>query len=112
MIQKFSQPNFPQFLFEWHEEIGKVYVIGLPGKWIDRKFVPAITGEAKGFVLAEHCSSHALAYGFVQTYLRGYKQGSADEKLLSRGEANVVLGHAQGGPPTIDISHVRGSYGS
>jgi hypothetical protein len=91
MIQKIKQPNYPQFLFEYHEEIGKVYIIGLPGKWIDREFVPAVTGEAKAFVLAEHCDTHARAFGFVQSYLRGYKQGLVDESLLAKGEAHVVL---------------------
>jgi hypothetical protein len=110
IIQKTRDPKFPQFVFEWHEQTGKVWVIGLPGKFIDREFVPAISGQARGFIATEHCDTHARFLGFVQTYLRGYRQGTADEKLLAKGEANVVLGYPDGGPKTVPIENVKGAF--
>lgn len=91
-IEKIKDPRLPQFLFEWHPHTKKVYVVCLPGKFVDGivghfengKFVPGFyepsfsSVEAKGFVLAEHCEHHARFYGFVQTYARGYFQGFRD----------------------------------
>lgn len=79
-VQKIKDPKFPQFLFEWHEQSQKVYVIGIPGRFEGGEFVIALTGEARAAVLAEHCEHHARFYGFVQTYLRGYRQGLADQQ--------------------------------
>ena len=109
-IHYMRQPALPQFVFEWHAHTEKVYVVGIPGRWIDRTFVPAISGEAKGFVLAEHCDTHGRFYGFVQTYLRGYKQGMTDEALMARGEANIVLGTPLGGPKAESVGTLRGTY--
>lgn len=109
-IEKIRQPGFPQFLFEWHPTTEKVFVIGLPGRFIDREFVADIAGQARGFVLAEHCDTHARFIGFVQTYIRGYKQGLADEALMAKGESSVVLGHGLGGPPVIPISNLKGAF--
>ena len=83
-VQKTKDPNFPQFLFEWHEVTGKVYIIAIPGRFQDEVFVPGMIGEARAQVLAEHCDTHARFFGFVQTYLRGYRQGIADEKVKIR----------------------------
>lgn len=106
-IQKTRDSNFPQFLFEWHELTGKVYVIGLPGRFEDRVFVPATCGQARAFVLAEHCDTHGRFFGFVQTYLRGYRQGAADEKLKSAGESNVPIGYGVG-PVVVTAGITRG----
>lgn len=110
LILKTRDPNFPQLLFEWHRQAGKVYVLGLPGKWVDRVFVPAVTGTARAFCLAEHCDTHGRFLGFVQTYLRGYRQGLADEQLLAKGEAQIVLGYEGGGPPAEKVTGVKGTY--
>jgi hypothetical protein len=77
-IAKMKDPRVPHLLFEWHPITGKVYVVELPGKWIDGQFVPAVTGTANATVLAEHCDTHGRAYGFVQTYLRGCKRGASE----------------------------------
>jgi hypothetical protein len=78
IIQKSSSPNFPQFEFEWHENDGKVYVGHVPGSWEDDVFVPGEMGNLKFKILAEHCDTHARFLGFVQTYLRGYRQCESD----------------------------------
>jgi len=110
LIHKIRQPSLPQFVFEWHREVGKVYAILLPGKFIDRQFVPDINGRAQAFVLAEHCDTHGRFYGFVQSYLRGYKQGMTDEALLSKGESNLVLGTPLGGPQVESAGIRKGAY--
>ena len=102
-------PKFPSFEFEWHTQIGKVYVIGLPGRFIDREFVPQTTpGNARAFCLSEHCDTHARFLGFVQTYLRGYRQGLQDEQTMAKGEADVVLGYPDGGPAVESIPNMKG----
>lgn len=74
-----ADPRLPQFAFEWHPGIQKVYRIDLPGKWVDRQFVRAPEGsEAKGFCIAEHVMTHALFLGFVQTFCRGYLKCYSD----------------------------------
>jgi len=108
-IQHTRSPNFPQFEFEWHEQTGKVYIIAIPGKFIDRQFVPAESGNAKGTILAEHCDHHARFLGFVQTYLRGYRQGLQDESLMAKGEANLTVGYPGGGPEVFDAGKVKGA---
>ena len=69
-IYKIKQPLFPQYHFEWHSQTGKVYVINL-SKTIKRNGEDA--HEAN--VLAEHCTDHGTAFNFVQTWLRGYREG-------------------------------------
>lgn len=105
-ILKIRDPNFPQFEFEWHQRVGKVYVLGLPGRFEDRQFVAAQSGTARAFVLAEHCDTHARFFGFVQTYLRGYRQGLADEPRLSRGSTNTI-GYGVG-PEVLTAGNVKG----
>lgn len=60
-----QQPKFPQFRFEWHTQKRKLYLIRLNNK-------PLI-----GEIMAEHVDTHGQAYNFVQTWLRGYKEGLA-----------------------------------
>lgn len=113
-VVKIANPHFPNFLFEWHtqgekrEADGEVYVIAIPGRFVDGVFVRDLgTHKAMGFKLAEHCDSHARFIGFVQTYLRGYKQGLADAKLLAQGEARIELGHDQGGPAPFSAGRIN-----
>lgn len=78
-IQKASTPAFPQFFFEWHEGIGKVYVVAIPGEWIDGGFHADLGRiKADGTCIAEHVSTYGAFLGFVQTYLRGYRKGQSD----------------------------------
>lgn len=75
LIQKVKILGFPQFLFEFHAESGKVYLIDLDaGK--DEK------GRPLAQVIAEHCDTEGRAYGFVQTYLRGFRRGR-DNKIVA-----------------------------
>lgn len=80
-IQKTSTPTFPQFVFEWHEHTGKVYMLETPGAWIGGQFVPSFAEKTRrAIVVAEHCEHHARFYGFVQTFLRGYRKGKEDQQ--------------------------------
>ena len=77
-IAKLKNPTLPQFLFEWHPEIQKVYMIKIPGHWEGKRFFPSMTEiHADANVIAEHCETHAMFYGFVQTFCRGYKMGQS-----------------------------------
>lgn len=76
MIAHFDNPRVPQFHFEWHPETKKVYVIRLG--------VVPLVGE----VIAEHADTHGQAYGFVQTWCRGYK--TRDAELIGDGVLNGV----------------------
>lgn len=58
-----KQPNYPQFRFEWHPGTRKVYLIRVGAK--------PLVGEK----LAEHAETHGEAYAYVQTFLRGYREG-------------------------------------
>lgn len=58
-----QQPNFPQYRFEWHPQSRKVYLI--------RMGTTPLFGE----ILAEHAETHAAAFNFVQTFLRGFREG-------------------------------------
>lgn len=79
-IPQTRSPAFPQFVFEYHEHVGKVYVVEVPGEWVDGAFVPKPSGPAQGTCIAEHCDTMGRFYGFVQTYLRGYRKAQADQK--------------------------------
>jgi hypothetical protein len=72
LIHHASDKRLPQFAFEWHVGSQKVYRIDIPGQWMDNKFIPADSGNAKGYCIAEHALTHAQFYGFVQTFCRGY----------------------------------------
>jgi hypothetical protein len=71
MIHVIHNPNLPQFRFEWHPETKKVYWMRVP-----RPDEPTITVQA--FVLAEHCEHHAGAFGAVQTWCRGFREGQKE----------------------------------
>lgn len=62
-----KQPNYPQFRFEWHPGTRKVYLIRVGSK--------PLIGEK----LAEHAETHAEAYAYVQTFLRGFREGQAPD---------------------------------
>lgn len=82
-IEKASNPRYPQFVFEWHPWTQKVYVVHVPGEWIDGVFIAesSYTRTARAIALAEHCEHHARFLGFVQTYLRGYAKGAEDRNV-------------------------------
>lgn len=65
MVYHIKQPLYPQYRFEWHPQARKVYLIRT-GR------VPLI-----GEVIAEHAETHGHALNFVQTFLRGYREGQA-----------------------------------
>jgi hypothetical protein len=58
-----QQPRYPEFRFEWHPQKRKLYLVRLNHK-------PLI-----GEIIAEHVETHGQAFGFVQTWLRGYQAG-------------------------------------
>ena len=63
MCMHIKQPQFPQYRFEWHPQSRKVYLIRL-GR-------TPLVGE----VIAEHAETHGHAFNFVQTFLRGLREG-------------------------------------
>ncbi len=71
-IYHFRDPRLPQFAFEWHPRTQKVYRIDYPGAWVGDVFLEPPSGTARGHVIAEHALTHAMAFGFVQTFCRGY----------------------------------------
>lgn len=82
---KANSENFPQYLFEWHPgknnpPDGPVYVVRLPGDFHPKDgrlfFDPDLTGKAKSEIIAEHCDTHGRFLGFIQTYLRGYREAA------------------------------------
>jgi hypothetical protein len=77
VIRVIQNAAMPQFRFEWHPETGKVY-------WMSR---PVPGQSVQAFVLAEHCDTEGRAFGFVQTFCRGYR--------AAKGE---LLAPADGGP--------------
>jgi hypothetical protein len=72
MIKVIKNVNFPQFRFEYHPEIGKVYVMPTP--------TPGAKLVAE--VIAEHCDTEGRAFGFVQTWCRGYREGQKSPTLV------------------------------
>lgn len=66
-------PTFPQFRFEWHSQKRKVYLVRL-GRMVDGVLV-AKDGPLVGEVIAEHAETHGDGFNFVQTFLRGYREG-------------------------------------
>jgi hypothetical protein len=83
-VARFRDPLVPQFEFEWHPGTGKVYVLEAAGRHEAGAFVPDPSARARrAVVVAEHCDHHARAYGFVQTFLRGYKKAAQDAPKLA-----------------------------
>lgn len=58
-----KQPAFPQYRFEWHPHSRKVYLVRVGS-------TPEI-----GEILAEHAETQGAAFNFVQTFLRGFREG-------------------------------------
>ncbi len=56
--------TFPNFRFEWHPEVEKVYYIDL------------VNAPGVGQCLSEHSEDYGRAFGHVQTFLRGYQLGA------------------------------------
>lgn len=63
LVYHIKQPNYPQYRFEFHPQSRKVYLIRLG------------TTPLIGEILAEHAETHGDAYNFVQTFLRGFREG-------------------------------------
>lgn len=64
-------PGCP-FEFEWHPQSRKLYFHRLSS--VEGGEAP---GEIKRHweIIAEHVEHHAMAYGFVQTFCRGWREG-------------------------------------
>lgn len=78
MILEIKNAKLPLFRFEYHPQTGKVY-------WMRR---PLRAGEqVQAFVLAEHCDTEARAFGFVQTWCRGYHEGLQADRQVLAGES-------------------------
>lgn len=60
----FRPPELPRFHFAFKPRLGRVYAIDLD---------QAVGGRVNAFVIAEHCDGEARAFGFVQTWIRGYR---------------------------------------
>ncbi len=68
-----TNPTLPHFRFEWHIGSQKVYRMDLPGMYVEGKWVPGESGlMCNGRIIAEHCLTHGMFIGFVQTFCRGY----------------------------------------
>lgn len=70
-VYHIRDPRLPQFEFEFHSGVQRVYRIDLPGHWVGGEWVAA-EAAAKGYCVAEHCLTHGQFVGFVQTFCRGY----------------------------------------
>jgi hypothetical protein len=70
-IHHIKDSRLPQFEFEWHTATQKVYRLDLPGRWEDKVWIEEGI-QAKGCCIAEHCLTHGMFIGFVQTFCRGY----------------------------------------
>lgn len=66
-------PRLPQFAFEFHVGSQRVYRMDNPGRWQEGCWVPAPSGSVRaGHCIAEHCLTHGMFVGFVQTFCRAY----------------------------------------
>lgn len=75
-ILHLQQPAFPHLRFEWHPQSRKVYLVRLGRIDQERGFVPIDPKTPMvGEIIAEHAETHGAAFTFVQTFLRGYREG-------------------------------------
>lgn len=72
LVKSIKMVGFPQFVFEYHAQVGKVYVV-------EAKAERDAEGKIPAAVLAEHVTDEGQAFGFVQTFLRGYRRGARGE---------------------------------
>ena len=73
---KIKVKEMPFMMFEWHPGIQKVYVMRIDD----------LTAKStKADIIAEHVVNQAQAYGFVQTYLRGYRRAQTWPKPPDEG---------------------------
>jgi hypothetical protein len=64
-ILRIRAPMATGLRFEWHPQKRKVYMIR-----------PALPGQPEvGEIIAEHANTHGEAWNFVQTFMRGYREG-------------------------------------
>lgn len=86
-----KQPLFPQFRFEWHPQAKKVYLVRLGQiDVIDGEvvFTPIPTSQKlRAERIAEHVRSEGEAFNYVQSFLRGYREGRTP---------NLVKHHLEG----------------
>lgn len=72
LVKSVKMTGFPQFVFEYHPQVGKVIVV-----YVDKP--RCADGTAPAAVVAEHVADDGQAFGFVQTFLRGYRLGKSGE---------------------------------
>lgn len=72
LVKQIAQPLYPEFRFEWHPQIGKVYCIEMQMPKTEK-------GEYHAGIIGEHCENEGRAYGAVQSFLRGYRRGKRNE---------------------------------
>jgi hypothetical protein len=65
-ILHIKSPTFPQFRFEWHPKVKRVYVVRI-----------GMTPEI-GEPIAFEITTHGDAYNAVAIWLRGYKQAQLE----------------------------------
>lgn len=70
----FRPPGHPRFQFAFKSSEGRVYVV-------DRE--RAVGSRIAATVIAEHCDTEARAFGFVQTFLRGFVYASESRVITS-----------------------------
>lgn len=81
-VVHFRPAELPRFRFEFFPavngqlpgRVGKVFVI-------DQERLS--NGRIEAFVIAEHCDTDARAFGFVQSWLRGYRYATRDQVVTS-----------------------------
>jgi hypothetical protein len=78
---KIQSEKFPQYLFEYHPISKKVYLIVIPGKWIDGHFEPSLTEmTAQGKLIPINCETPAQFKGMVDSFFLGFRLGEAHAK--------------------------------
>lgn len=91
-IEKCTDPLVPQFVFEWHPDTKKVFLCEIPGRHEDGQFIPDFGRTTINAVtITEHCDTHAMFFGFCQTFLRGYKKALSDYPKLSDSAALATV---------------------
>lgn len=72
-----SLPGLNEYLFEWHPTTKKVWVINV-AKTVNHKGQLRHPAE----IIAEFCEDHGRAFGFVQTWCRGFREGQVSPAHL------------------------------
>lgn len=80
-ILNIKWPALPEFRFEYHPRIGKIYWMRLPvtDEWTGE------TPKVQAYVLAEHVKDEGEAFGRVQTFARGFREGQKSPQTIEVG---------------------------